>query len=101
MRTIGAIKAIVEARQAIEAFENAAIYEAKRRGLDGIICGHIHQPNIKEVDGIVYCNDGDWIENCTALVEDEQGRIELLHWSDTQSSLKVVDLKASTARNAA
>jgi len=92
---------INKARQAIEAFENAAIYEAKRRGLDGIICGHIHQPNIKEVDGIVYCNDGDWIENCTALVEDEQGRIELLHWSDTQSSLKVVDLKASTARNAA
>lgn len=80
-----------KAREAIEAFENAAIHEAKKQEVDGIICGHIHHPKIKVVDGIVYCNDGDWIENCTALVENTDGRIELLHWSDTQ---KVVQSEA-------
>ncbi|WP_233998400.1 UDP-2,3-diacylglucosamine diphosphatase [Pseudoalteromonas sp. T1lg48] len=73
-----------KAQAAITAFENAAIHEAKRQGYDGIVCGHIHQPQLRISDGIIYCNDGDWIENCTALVENEHGRMELLHWSDTQ-----------------
>lgn len=73
-----------KAQQAITAFEDAAIHEAKRRGYDGIVCGHIHQPKLRVSDGIIYCNDGDWIESCSALVENHQGRIELLHWSDTQ-----------------
>ncbi|AOT07627.1 UDP-2,3-diacylglucosamine diphosphatase [Pseudoalteromonas luteoviolacea] len=81
-----------KARAAIAAFEQAAVHEAKKQGMDGIICGHIHQPRINVTDGIVYCNDGDWIENCTALVENEQGRIELLHWSDIQKVLNVVEL---------
>ncbi|MBQ4879414.1 UDP-2,3-diacylglucosamine diphosphatase [Pseudoalteromonas luteoviolacea] len=81
-----------KARAAIAAFEQAAVHEAKKQGMDGIICGHIHQPRINVTDGIVYCNDGDWIENCTALVENEQGRIELLHWSDIQTVLNVVEL---------
>ncbi|KPH64892.1 metallophosphoesterase [Pseudoalteromonas porphyrae] len=86
------IKARVhKAREAIEAFENAAIHEAKKQGVDGIICGHIHHPEIKVVDGIVYCNDGDWIESCTALVEQACGRIELLHWSDTKKVLNSAD----------
>ncbi|WP_440055949.1 UDP-2,3-diacylglucosamine diphosphatase [Pseudoalteromonas sp. T1lg65] len=80
-----------KAREAILAFENAAIHEAKRRGVDGIICGHIHQPEIKVQDSIVYCNDGDWIENCTALVENQEGRIELLHWSDIKKVLNMVE----------
>ncbi|BBN81505.1 hypothetical protein PA25_14900 [Pseudoalteromonas sp. A25] len=81
-----------KAREAISAFESAAIHEAKKQGVDGIICGHIHQPAIKVQDGIVYCNDGDWIENCTALVEGQNGRIELLHWSDIQHVINVVEL---------
>ncbi|KZN68273.1 ser/threonine protein phosphatase [Pseudoalteromonas luteoviolacea CPMOR-1] len=81
-----------KARAAIAAFEQAAVHEAKKQDMDGIICGHIHQPRINVTDGIVYCNDGDWIENCTALVENEQGRIELLHWSDIQKVLNVVEL---------
>ncbi|MBQ4835562.1 MULTISPECIES: UDP-2,3-diacylglucosamine diphosphatase [Pseudoalteromonas] len=85
-----------KARAAIAAFEQAAVHEAKKQGMDGIICGHIHQPRINVTDGIVYCNDGDWIENCTALVENEQGRIELLHWSDIQKVLNVVELEAQS-----
>lgn len=92
---------IHKARQAIAAFEKAAVHEAKKQGVDGIICGHIHQPDIKKIDGILYCNDGDWIENCTVLVEDESGRIELLHWSDIQTSLKVVDLSQKHSEQAA
>lgn len=87
------IKARVhKAREAIEAFENAAIHEAKKQGVDGIICGHIHHPQLKVVDGIVYCNDGDWIENCTALVEQENGMIALLHYTETQKIIDSADI---------
>ena len=87
------IKARVhKVREAIDAFEKAAIHEAKKQGVDGIICGHIHHPAVKVVDGILYCNDGDWIENCTALVENDCGRIELLHWSETQKVIHSADI---------
>ena len=76
------------ARSAIHAFEQAAAREARSRGLDGIICGHIHQPEIRTVDGVLYCNDGDWVESCTALVEHNSGRLELFHWGDLQQPLK-------------
>ena len=59
-------------------FERALAVEARRRGVDGVICGHIHRAEISEIDGITYCNDGDWVESCTALVEDFQGRLSLL-----------------------
>lgn len=72
------------ARAAIAAFEEVAIAEARREGFDGIICGHIHQPDIRSDDDILYCNDGDWVESCTALVEDRSGWLELLHWGDVQ-----------------
>ncbi len=87
------IKARVhKAQAAITAFEDAAIHEAKKQKVDGIICGHIHHPKIKVEDGIVYCNDGDWIESCTALVEQKNGKIELLHWSDTQKVLQSAEV---------
>lgn len=79
---------VKNARAAIAAFESAAAAEARRRGLDGIICGHIHQPEIRTIDGVLYCNDGDWIESCTALVEHRDGRLELIHWGDLQQALK-------------
>lgn len=68
------------ARRAIESFEDAAIDYARAHGFDGIVCGHIHQPCVRERDGVVYCNDGDWIENCSALAEAADGGLELLHW---------------------
>lgn len=79
---------VKNARQAIEAFETAAAAEARCRRLDGIVCGHIHQPEIRSIDGILYCNDGDWVESCTALVEQRNGRLQLIHWGDLQQSIK-------------
>jgi UDP-2,3-diacylglucosamine pyrophosphatase LpxH len=76
------------ARAAIDAFEHAALAEARRRGLDGVVCGHIHHPDIAVRDGLIYCNDGDWVESCTALVEDRNGALEILHWSDFYQSVK-------------
>lgn len=63
-------------------YENAVVSEARRRGADGVICGHIHTAEIREIDGILYCNDGDWVESCTALVEHTDGRLEVLRWAD-------------------
>lgn len=79
---------VKNARAAIITFENAAAQEALLRGMDGIICGHIHQPEIRTINGILYCNDGDWIESCTALVEHKQGRLELVHWGDLKQGIK-------------
>jgi UDP-2,3-diacylglucosamine pyrophosphatase LpxH len=72
---------VPDAREYVSRFEHAAAHEAVRRGLDGVICGHIHRPGVREVDGIVYCNDGDWVEHCTALVEDRSGRMALVEWT--------------------
>ncbi|WP_455211741.1 UDP-2,3-diacylglucosamine diphosphatase [Kaarinaea lacus] len=66
----------------IHRFELAVAREAHRRKVDGLICGHIHKSNIREIDGIRYCNTGDWVESCTALVEHRNGKMEILHWAD-------------------
>ena len=50
----------------------------REKGFDGIICGHLHYPVMRELEGILYCNDGDWVENCTALVEDLAGELHLI-----------------------
>jgi len=60
--------------------ENLAGY-CKKRGFDGVICGHIHHAEIKEINGITYMNDGDWVESCTALVENHDGRWEIVTWT--------------------
>lgn len=67
----------------ISDYEHTLLHEAKRRGAGGIICGHIHQAQIKEMDGLIYGNCGDWVESCTALAEHADGRLELLHWPPT------------------
>lgn len=64
----------------ISSFEHAVAEEAKRRGVDGVICGHIHKAEIRRIDDILYCNDGDWVESCTALVEHRDGRLEIIDW---------------------
>ncbi len=63
-------------------FEEAVAMEAKRRGVDGVICGHIHHAECRDFNGTIYMNDGDWVESCTALVENDDGRFEILHWAD-------------------
>lgn len=65
----------------IARFENAAAHEAARRGLDGVICGHIHHAELRDIQGVMYCNDGDWVESCTALVERFDGSLEILRWT--------------------
>ena len=62
-------------------FERAVAREARRRGVDGVVCGHIHHAEMRMIDGILYCNDGDWVESLTALVEHVDGRLELVDWS--------------------
>ena len=65
-------------------FEKTLSDEARRQGVQGIVCGHIHHAQIRDLEGITYCNDGDWVESCTALVEHLDGRLELLYWRTRQ-----------------
>lgn len=61
-------------------FENSVIHSVCDRGLDGVVCGHIHSATIKEVSGLLYVNCGDWVDSCTAIVEHFDGRLELIEW---------------------
>jgi UDP-2,3-diacylglucosamine pyrophosphatase LpxH len=61
-------------------FENAVAHEAEKHGYQGVVCGHIHRAEIRDVNGVLYCNDGDWVESRSALVENEQGELSLLYW---------------------
>jgi UDP-2,3-diacylglucosamine pyrophosphatase LpxH len=66
----------------ISAFEDVVARAAAGRGVDGVVCGHIHTAEMRDLEGIVYYNDGDWVESCTALVEHFDGRMEILHWHE-------------------
>lgn len=69
----------------INAFEEAVAHEAKKRGMDGVVCGHIHRPEMRDIDGITYCNDGDWVESLSALVETETGELKIIYWHDVEA----------------
>lgn len=69
---------VAQAEEAIRAYQHAAVVLARDQGLDGIICGHLHHPTIEHHDSVLYCNDGDWVESCTALIEDFSGQLHLL-----------------------
>ncbi len=71
---------VKNAVQFIANFEQAMAELARHRGLDGIICGHIHHAELRDLGGVTYGNDGDWVESCTALVEHHDGRLEILRW---------------------
>jgi len=62
-------------------FETAVAREALKRGVQGVVCGHIHHAELREIEGVLYANDGDWVESLTALVEHADGRLEILDWS--------------------
>lgn len=66
----------------IRDFETGVVHHAKKHDCEGVICGHIHHPKIEMVDGIEYVNCGDWIESLTAVVENDEGVLELIHWHD-------------------
>jgi UDP-2,3-diacylglucosamine pyrophosphatase LpxH len=81
------------ANDAIARYRNAAIKRAKKEGLDGIVCGHIHHPEMTTVDGITYYNDGDWVENCSALTEDHEGNMNLVYWAKVRPLTTAKPLK--------
>ena len=62
-------------------FEAAVAREARARGVQGVVCGHIHHAELRMIDGILYANDGDWVESLTALAEHPDGRLEIIEWS--------------------
>ena len=64
----------------ISQFETALAHEARRLGLQGVVCGHIHHAEMRDIDGILYANDGDWVESLSALVEHGDGRLEIIDW---------------------
>jgi UDP-2,3-diacylglucosamine pyrophosphatase LpxH len=72
----------------VTSFEEAVAQEARNRGHDGVVCGHIHRAEMREINGTLYCNDGDWVESRSALVEHLDGRLEIIHWVGTQSRLR-------------
>ncbi len=86
------------ALQFIFDFESSIIHAVRQRGLDGVICGHIHYAALREVDGLVYANCGDWVDSCTAIVEHLDGRLELVAWGTAQQLTPAVILTEITER---
>ena len=86
---------VKNAVQYIGKYEEILAGEAERRGVDGLICGHIHRAEITQIGDVHYLNCGDWVESCTALVELWDGSIELIHWADRREVLKVLNARSA------
>ena len=76
-------------------FESSVVRAVRERGLDGVICGHIHVAALHEVDGIAYVNCGDWVDSCTAIVEHHDGRLELVEWKGEPGASSPIDPRIS------
>lgn len=82
----------------ISAYEEAVVKDCRKEGFSGVICGHIHHPEIREIDGIEYYNCGDWVESCTAIVETMDGEMKLLRWVEIDHETELDSgLSAKTA----
>jgi UDP-2,3-diacylglucosamine pyrophosphatase LpxH len=68
-------------------FEHACLKAAREARVDGVVCGHIHKADLVERSGLIYCNDGDWVESCTALTESHQGELSVRHWRSSGTAL--------------
>jgi UDP-2,3-diacylglucosamine pyrophosphatase LpxH len=79
-------------------FEQNLVEYCRKRNFDGVICGHIHAAEIKTIDGILYMNDGDWVESCTALVENWDGQWEIVTWIKEQDNVDVDNNSSSRER---
>jgi UDP-2,3-diacylglucosamine pyrophosphatase LpxH len=69
----------------IGSFEDALAHHAREEEVDGVVCGHIHHAEIREIEGVLYCNDGDWVESCTAMFEHPDGQLELIRWVEVEA----------------
>ncbi len=81
----------------VERYQNATLDAAREAGVDGVVCGHIHNAEVVHLDGMIYCNDGDWVESCTALVEDQAGELSLLRWRPSAAAIASSALAAASA----
>jgi UDP-2,3-diacylglucosamine pyrophosphatase LpxH len=83
-------------------FEQAVASEARRRGMQGVVCGHIHKAEIRDIDGVLYCNDGDWVESLTALVETADGALRIIQWHEVADAVRRrgPDFRAEAASHA-
>ena len=84
----------------ISRYEDAVAAEAARRGVDGVVCGHIHHAEIRMIGDVLYLNDGDWVESCSALVEDASGNLEILRWAPNRDRTVSAPAVASDAEAA-
>jgi UDP-2,3-diacylglucosamine pyrophosphatase LpxH len=75
-------KKVKNAVQFFSSFEEAVAHAAAERGAEGVVCGHIHSAEIRQIGAVTYYNDGDWVESCTALVEHADGRMEIIDWAE-------------------
>jgi UDP-2,3-diacylglucosamine pyrophosphatase LpxH len=89
------------AQRYVERFERATLVAARDAGVDGVVCGHIHRAAFRDIDGLTYCNDGDWVESCTALVEDDAGDLQLLRWRPTAATIAAAAIHVSIEQEAA
>ena len=88
----------------ISSFETAVARAARERGVDGVVCGHIHHAEMRDIDGILYCNDGDWVESCTALAENMAGQLTIMSWhnfswEDGEAALPALSKPSTNAEN--
>jgi UDP-2,3-diacylglucosamine pyrophosphatase LpxH len=86
-------KRVKNAVQFISRYEEVVAHAAAERGVDGVVCGHIHSAEIRQFGDITYYNDGDWVESCTALVEHVDGRMEIVDWAE-RKRIEAMDQKA-------
>ena len=73
-------------------FEDSVAYHCRQREFDGVVCGHIHHAEIRDINGIEYLNCGDWVESCTAIVEDQDGQFSIVRWAEEPTSDNIVNL---------
>jgi len=83
-------KKVKNAVQFVFSFEQAVAHAAVERGVDGVVCGHIHTAEIRQVGNVTYYNDGDWVESCTALVEHPDGQMQIVDWAEHKRSVTSV-----------
>ncbi len=92
---------VKNAVQFISDYEASIVNTLKDEVLDGVVCGHIHHAEMKEMDGFLYVNTGDFVESCTAIVEHHDGRLELVRWHKTEAEAVAHEglLEAQLQRN--
>ena len=92
---------VKNAARFISAYEEIVARAAAERGVDGVVCGHIHTAEIRQFGQVAYYNDGDWVEGCTALVEHFDGRMEILHWPEEVARRNAAQQASAAAAPAA